>query len=238
MPMRPLQFLKSMLDMFFAAAALLLLAPVLLLCAVLNLVLNGRPIMYHSRRHVGVDRAIHIPKFRTMVKDATSDKYQLEARFMRKGFLDIPLGCEVYTPFGRVLERLQIVEVPQFLCVLKGEMSIIGNRPLPAANLEYLKAMPGWEQRFDSPAGITGIAQVVGKLALQPKERLRLEGLYSDVYQNGNVLKLDCLIALLTIRVVLFAKGTPLDVAENYLQSCLPRAVLDARAKAQTENLV
>jgi lipopolysaccharide/colanic/teichoic acid biosynthesis glycosyltransferase len=235
MSLSPGQGVKRVADRIFSAVALLLMSPVLLVCAILNLILNGRPVFYASDRHVQVDKAIRIPKFRSMVRDAKDGKHQLEARFMRNGFLDIPLSCEVYTPFGRILERLQIVEVPQFLCVLKGEMSIIGNRPLPASNVQLLKVFPGWEKRFNSPAGITGISQIVGKLNLEPVERLRLEGRYSEIYQNGNVLKCDLLIAWFTLRVVFQAKGITLETAESFLDSCLPKEYLEGLAVQRSE---
>ena len=221
------QKMKRAVDLFISCTALIILSPLLLICAIVNRILNGSPAFYISHRHVSTKRQIRIPKFRTMVKDACSEKYQLEARFMRNGFLDIPLKCEVYTGFGRMLERVQIVEIPQFLCVLRGDLSIIGNRPLPSRNLELLKIFPGWEKRFDSPSGITGISQIVGKLDLSPEERLRLECLYSEVYKNGNLLKCDLMIALFTIKVIIVAKGIPMGKAENFLLSCLPSMVPD-----------
>ena len=82
-------------------------------------------------------KEIQIIKFRTMVKDAKSKKYGLEKKYMVKGYLDIPLEAEVYTPIGRFLEKTQLVEVPQVLHVLSGKISFIGNRPLPQKNIEY-----------------------------------------------------------------------------------------------------
>lgn len=91
---------------------------------------------------------------------------------MVNGYLDIPLTCEVFTRIGRLIERTQIVEVPQLLNVIAGEMSLIGNRPLTHDNIQLLKRNENWEKRFTSPAGITGIAQVIGKLNLEPAQRL------------------------------------------------------------------
>ena len=144
---------------------------------------------------------------------------------MRDGYLDIPLTCEVYTPVGRILERLQIVELPQLMNVVLDGMSIVGNRPLPKENVDLLaQHNPEWEKRFKSPAGITGISQVVGKLNLTPDERLRLEGLYSKVYQQGNIIKCDLLILWYTAAGVLLRnEGITLRRAETILRSCLPR---------------
>ena len=162
-----------------------------------------------------------ILKFRTMVKDATSSKYRLRERFMRDGYLDIPLDCEVYTPIGRFLERTQLVEVLQFLNILFHGMSLIGNRPLPSENIELLKNFRGWEGRFDSPAGLSGLSQVVGKLNQTPEERLELECLYSSVYKSksGNILLCDLFIVYYTIRLLLFGKPLPIDAAKRLIMT-------------------
>jgi len=205
--------IKAFVDVVLAASILVVSLPVLALVALLILMLEGRPVIYVSRRQVSVDRTIPVYKFRTMVRDATSRKYRLKERFMRDGFLDIPRSCEVYTPIGRVLERLQIVELPQMVNVLFHGMSLIGNRPLPYENVRLLRKFEGWKERFDSPAGITGIAQVVGRLELTPAQRLELERAYSKVYLEGNVLRCDLKIFFYTLYVILFSKGISLEKA-------------------------
>lgn len=220
--MRLQQALKRGIDILGAALLLLILSPALLLVCVLILVFEGRPLFYRSTRMTSTTKGTSILKFRTMVKDAKSDKYRLKERFMRDGYLDIPLSCEVYTGIGRLLERTQIVEIPQLWSIIFDGMSFIGNRPLPAENINELKKFSGWEKRFDSPAGISGISQIVGKLSLQPAERLSLEANYSTVYQHGNVLKCDFFITLYTLRLIALGKGLPLEKAQCMLASCLP----------------
>jgi len=215
--------LKRSFDILVTAVLMLIFAPVFLCAAVLLLLTEGRPIFYISTRYIGLNRPVRVIKFRTMVRDARSPKYELKERFMRDGYLDIPLDCEVYTPVGRILERLQIVELPQLLNVLIDGMSLVGNRPLPKENVELLAQFPGWEKRFESPGGITGISQVVGKLNLTPAKRLRLESLYSKVYQEGNVFRCDCLIIWhTTAGVLLRNEGITLERSEALLLSCLP----------------
>ena len=97
-------------------------------------------------------------------------------------------------------------------------MSLIGNRPLPKRNVEMLKKFSGWEGRFNSPAGLTGIAQVVGKLNIQPQERIELEDLYSKAYLNGNVLRLDSVILFCTFKFILFSKPLRIDDARRLLK--------------------
>lgn len=216
---------KRLVDVLFSALLLIILAPVLLAVSILILILEGRPVFYKSRRHIDVHKTVTIYKFRTMVKDAKSSRYDLHRRFMRAGYLDIPLSCEVFTPIGRFMERTQIVEAPQLINVIAGQMSLIGNRPLPAENVELLKAHDRWQCRFDSPAGISGIAQVVGKLNLAPAERLAFEASYSNVYRNGNILKCDWLIFLHTLRTVVSAGSLRPERAHRLLNSALTSSV-------------
>jgi lipopolysaccharide/colanic/teichoic acid biosynthesis glycosyltransferase len=215
--------IKRLFDVLIAAPLLLMALPVMFCAAICVLVTEGRPIFYLSTRYMGLHRSIRVLKFRTMVRDATSPRHKLNERFMRDGYLDIPVNCEIYTPVGRILERLQIVELPQLINVLVHGMSLVGNRPLPKENLELLAKFPIWENRFDSPAGITGIAQIVGKLNLMPAQRLRLESLYSKVYLKGNIFKCDLFIIWHTmVAVLLQNKGITFDRAETFLLSCLP----------------
>ncbi|MDD5240760.1 MAG: sugar transferase [Sulfuricella sp.] len=210
--------LKRILDVTVAFLLLILISPLLVLVGLLILVFEGWPIFYISKRFVSRNRSISIYKFRTMVKDAKSPKYRLNERFMRDGYLDIPLDCEVYTPIGRLLEKTQLVEILQLFNIIFHGVSLIGNRPLPKENLELLKKFEGWEERFDSPAGITGITQVVGKMQQQPEERIELERLYSSLYRNGNVLKCDFLIAWHTVRMVLFRKPLSIKAARQLMR--------------------
>lgn len=212
---------KRAIDVAASILLLLILAPILAISALAILVLEGRPIFYISRRHITIDRAISIIKFRTMVLDAKSEKYDLHGRFMRDGYLDIPVDCEVYTRIGRILEKSQLVETLQLFNVLLHDMSLIGNRPLPSVNVDELKKFEGWQERFASPAGITGVSQVVGKLNQQPIERLELEGLYSKVYNEGNVIKCDFFVAYYTVRLVLLGKPLSIEKARELLNRCL-----------------
>ena len=217
------QLIKRIIDLTISLLVLTIFAPIIILFSLLILVLEGRPILYRSKRYISANEKIFTYKFRSMVKNATDPKYKLKERFMRDGFLDIPVDCEVYTPIGRILEKTQMVEILQVFNVIIDKMSLIGNRPLPFDNLVLLKKHKNWTKRFDSPAGMTGISQVVGKLNLIPEERLELEGLYSEVYENGSILKCDILIICYTIRLILLKKETSIDSAFDLLNSCLQR---------------
>ena len=204
-------FFKKIIDMIFSIILLVILFPILLLSAIFILISTGRPIFYVSKRRICPNKLIKINKFRTMVQDANSAKYQLKENFMVGGFLDIPITSEVYTPIGRLLERFQIVELPQLFNILFNGMSFVGNRPLPEDNIKLLSKHKNWDRRFESPSGITGIAQVVGKIYLNPSERLTLESMYSEVYNSptGNILVCDVIIAYYTLRLII--TGRPLN---------------------------
>ena len=221
--MRPTvgQALKRALDIALTLAILPMVVPLLLLVTLIALLGQGRPLFYISSRYVAVGRSISIYKFRSMVLDARSPKYRLQERFMRDGYLDIPIDCDVYTPFGRFLERSQIVELPQILHVLFQGMSWVGNRALPEANVRLLSQFPGWEERFDSPCGLTGVSQVVGKMNLTPIQRITLECLYSRVYKTGKLLQCDLFIILATVRLIVVDRCMSYEEAVALLKRCL-----------------
>ena len=163
-----------------------------------------------------------------MVKDAKSPKWELEKKYMKDGYLDIPISSEVYTPFGRILEKTQLVEILQVFHVLFSHMSFVGNRPLPKSNVDLLKnKFPDtWQNRFKSPAGMTGITQVAGKFNLTSEQRLELESLYSKVYREGNVLKADAYIFFSTIILLLLRDASAYrsyESAKNVLSACLKK---------------
>lgn len=210
-------FAKRATDILVSIILLSMLFPIFILVSALIFVLEGYPIFYISRRYISLDRYVSILKFRTMVKDATSPKYRLRERFMRDGYLDIPLDCEVYTPIGRFLERTQLVETLQLFNILFHGMSLIGNRPLPRENIELLRKFKGWEGRFESPAGLSGLSQIVGKLNQSPSERLELECLYSGLYKSkrGNIFLCDLFIFYFTARLLLTGKYLSIEQARR-----------------------
>jgi len=224
--MKIFRFIKRIEDLLFSFIIIIIFFPILIPVAIISIFMQGFPVFYKSKRVVGLNKKITILKFRTMIKDATSEKYQLEKKFMKSGYLDIPLTSEVYTPMGRFLEKTQFVELPQVLNILFGSLSFVGNRPLPEKNVELLQYNfpENWEQRFGAPCGMTGISQVVGKFKLSPKKRLELESLYSKVYMNGNILKADAYIFFSTIILLLLKDAVAYrsyDSAKKMLLSCL-----------------
>lgn len=208
---------KRWFDVFvtlFAAAAWV---PVLVLTATALALLQGLPVFYISERRVGAGTA-RVPKFRTMVRDA-------ERRFNRDTipvhgdvrFLNIPLSSPLYTRAGRVVERFALTELPQLWLVLKGTMSLVGNRPLPENVMRPLReAWPDAEDRFLTPAGMTGPVQLVGREVLSDRDRLSLEASYCRIAEQHRTWRLDFLILLYTVLLALHLRKafTPDGVKE------------------------
>lgn len=220
------RIIKKVEDIVFSLSTLIVFLPIIIIIIILSFFIQGRPIFYVSERLVGLQKKIRIVKFRTMVKDALDPKWKLEEKYMKDGYLDVPISSKVYTPFGRLLEKTQLVEILQVFHVLFNRMSFVGNRPLPEKNVELLKKKfpDTWQERFNSPAGMTGITQVAGKFNLTSEQRLELESLYSKVYQEGNILKADAYIFFSTIILLLLKDASAYrsyDSAKNVLTACL-----------------
>ncbi|GAB6187876.1 sugar transferase [Thermopirellula anaerolimosa] len=156
---------KRLLDIVGAATGLCLLAPLLLIIAVLVRRDLGRPVLFRQVRPGRGGRPFTMYKFRTM-----RDVCDAEGR---------PLpDAERLTPLGRLLRRFSLDELPELWNVLRGDMSLVGPRPLL---MEYLpRYTPEQARRHDVRPGITGLAQVLGRNALPFSQRLALDVQYVD----------------------------------------------------------
>ena len=180
-------FGKRLLDLAVTIPALVLLAPVLALVTLLVRLKLGAPVLFRQERAGRHGRPFTLIKFRTMT-DARDEQGELLA------------DAERLTPFGRFLRRASLDELPQLVNVLRGEMSLVGPRPLyPAYLAQYT---PEQNRRHDVPPGITGLAQVRGRNASLFSERLRHDVEYVDTLS----LWLDCRILLRTVYLVGFGK--------------------------------
>lgn len=171
--------MKRLFDTAAAAVLILLLSPVMLLVGALVLARLGRPVLFVQERPGLHMIPFRMLKFRTM-SDERDDRGE-------------PLPDQLrLTPFGSVLRRLSLDELPQLFNVLKGDMSLVGPRPLLTRYLPYYSERE--RLRFRVRPGITGLAQISGRNDLPWPERLSLD---ADYVERRSFL-LDLRILLLT----------------------------------------
>jgi O-antigen biosynthesis protein WbqP len=179
------------MDAALAGCALLLLAPIMVLLWLLVFVTSGGPGLFWSER-VGRDgRIFWMPKFRTMSEGAPLSPREVLA------------GAEAHiTPAGAWLRRSSLDELPQLWCILKGDMSIIGPRPL-LPNDPGVKARRYFSDAISARPGLSGLAQVVGRNAVSPRRKARLDAFYA----RHSSFSLDLQIFWRTAGIVLTSRG-------------------------------
>jgi sugar transferase EpsL len=180
--------LKRALDVMFAALALLILSPVLLLLLILVRILVGAPVIFRQQRPGFREKPFDLYKFRTMTdaRDASGNLLADAARLTR---------------FGRLLRLLSLDELPELFNILRGDMSFVGPRPLLMAYLPLYS--PEQHRRHNVPPGLTGWAQVHGRNALDWPSRFALDLWYVDHWS----LWLDFRIVLMTLWKVVSREG-------------------------------
>ena len=176
--------LKRLLDVLLVCLALLLLWPVMLITALLVRVLLGGPVLFKQPRPGRNDRVFNMIKFRSMTNETDTNGQLLpdEVRL---------------TSFGRFLRRSSLDELPGLLNVLRGDMSLVGPRPLLVEYLPLYNAEQ--KRRHNVRPGITGWAQVNGRNNLSWEDKFTLDVWY---VQNRSV-ALDIKILFLTVLKVL-----------------------------------
>lgn len=198
---------KLTFDVAITLLTAVLWVPALLLCSLGIWLLEGRPILYVSRRRVFERRTIRLFKLRTMVRDAERVANRSTVPMDGTRFLNIPTDSPLYTPIGRFIERFHFTELPQLLHVLRGQMSVVGNRPLPENVIAALReAYPNAEDRFRVRCGLTGPTQLIGREELGDDERLMLEIAYCHAVRRAYSMRLDFLVLLYTVLIALDLK--------------------------------
>ncbi len=172
---------KRIFDIVSATGALLFLSPVLILIAILIKLTSKGPILYSSKRAGTNYKVFDFLKFRSMVVDADQKLKELahlnqyDEKSKGPSFTKISNDPRV-TSIGRIIRKTSLDELPQLINVLRGDMSIIGNRPLPLYEAEQLTTDLN-SRRFIAPAGLTGLWQVSkrGKKDMSVQERIDLD---------------------------------------------------------------
>ncbi|HET7424039.1 MAG TPA: sugar transferase [Gemmatimonadales bacterium] len=195
-------WLKRGIDIVGAVVALVLTAPIMLLAALAVALTSPGPVLFTQERYGYSRRRFRMYKFRTMVLDAESMMPGLERLNEAQGPL-FKIGRDPrVTVVGRILRRTSIDELPQLINVLRGDMSLVGPRPL---SLRDVYRLPEAElaRRFSVPQGLTGMWQVQGRSQLDYRQWVSYDLKYVDHWS----LLLDLRILLRTIPAVLRGDG-------------------------------
>ncbi|GAB4102267.1 exopolysaccharide biosynthesis polyprenyl glycosylphosphotransferase [Micromonospora taraxaci] len=187
--------IKRASDILFAAIALILLSPVLLLCTIATFIDGGRGIFFYQERIGRYGKPFKVIKFRSMrpVNEQESQTNWSIANDRRVG------------PIGRFMRRTSLDELPQLWNILRGDMSVVGPRPERPYFVEKFSAeYPNYASRHRVPVGLTGLAQVSGLRGDTPiSDRARFDNYYIENWS----LWLDVKVVLRTVSEVFRAGG-------------------------------
>ena len=188
--------IKRATDIVLSAAALIVLSPVMLAVAAAIKISDGGDVFYRQTRLTKNGRRFRIIKFRSMKMNAEKDGV---AR-LSTGEAD-----DRITPVGRVIRKVRLDEVPQFINVLIGDMSLVGPRPeRPEIAAQYEKEIPEFSLRLQAKAGLTGYAQVHGKYNTTPYVKLLMD-LY---YLAKPSIAMDLQLMMATVKILFVREST------------------------------
>ncbi|TSD66550.1 sugar transferase [Inquilinus sp. KBS0705] len=183
---------KRFLDLFISGTMLFFLWPLFLIIAIAVKLDSKGPVFYKSKRVGTGYKVFDFYKFRSMRTDAdqllaqmavTNNQYAVEEEGTTKSaFVKIKNDPRV-TKLGNFLRNSSLDELPQLFNILRGDMSVVGNRPLPVYEAEMLTSNE-WSMRFLGPAGLTGLWQISkrGKEDMSERERKKLDNFYAQKY--------------------------------------------------------
>ena len=197
---RSSRFLKRSLDILVSGAASLVLLPLLPVVAVAIKLDSPGPVFFVQDRIGRNGRRFRLFKLRTMVVNAEARAAELRARSGHDAWLLLDHDPRV-TRLGRFLRHTSVDELPQLWNVLRGEMSLVGPRPMPPDTHEHIKR---WgRRRLDLTPGITGLWQVLGRTSIPFEEMLKLDYMYVTSWTLWG----DIRLLIRTVSVVLARRG-------------------------------
>jgi len=199
---------KRIFDIAGSIVGLIVTAPLLLAAAIAIVAEDGFPVFFRQKRSLAKGKQqIEVIKFRSMKKDTEHFHAELLKKNKTSGGLLFVEDDPRITRVGRILRRFSIDELPQLFKVLKGEMSLVGPRPLDLRDLENIapeNTIGGfYELRSRAKPGMSGLWQISGRRELSFKEMVLLD-LY---YIENQSITFDLEILFATLPVVLFGKG-------------------------------
>ncbi len=182
------RYAKRPLDFVLSLLAVMILSPVFLVIAILVRIKHGSPVLFTQDRPGRGEKIFRMYKFRSM-SNARDENGKL-----------LP-DCERLTRFGRILRATSLDELPELINIIKGDMSIVGPRPLAVSYLPYYNKAE--RRRHDVRPGLTGLAQTSGRNSLSWAEKFRLD----QVYVARITFLGDVKILLTTVKKVLVRDG-------------------------------
>lgn len=192
--------IKRSFDLATAAAILLVAALPMLAISIAIVIDSGRPVLFKQRRVGRGGRRFRIYKFRTMCADAEARRAEVMQRSSDPRTVNVERDPRV-TRFGRLLRRTSLDELPQLFNVIRGEMSMVGPRPLPEVED---RTIGGYARgRLDLTPGITGLWQVLGRNVIPFDEMVKIDYMYVTNWS----LWLDMRLMLQTLPAVLRRQG-------------------------------
>ncbi|EMF0480967.1 sugar transferase [Enterococcus faecium] len=182
------KYFKRGLDVLLSGIGLIVLSPVMLIVAILVRIKLGSPVIFKQQRPGLNEKIFSMYKFRTMTdeRDSAGNLLSDEIRL---------------TKFGKLLRATSLDELPELINIFKGDMSIVGPRPLLVEYLELYNAEQ--KRRHLVRPGLTGLAQINGRNAISWTEKFQLDCEYVDSVS----FKQDIIIFFLTIKKVLVKEG-------------------------------
>lgn len=196
-------FMKRAMDVLLSILILTAVSPIIALAALAIYLTSGRPVVFVQQRYGYNGRIFHLFKFRTMVKNADALQEELRTKNERDGAAFKMKNDPRVTPLGRFLRKTSIDELPQLFNVLKGEMSLVGPRPLPLADYRRMNKT-SHRRRLSVLPGITGPWQISGRDQISFEDWMQMDLDYIDNWR----LLTDIKIILMTVPTVLFARGS------------------------------
>lgn len=186
--------IKRTLDIVVSLVAILLTLPIMLVSAAIIRITDGGPALFKQERVTIGNRKFYVYKFRSMIMNAEK---------LTGAVLATEKDPRI-TSFGRFIRTTRIDELPQLFNVLLGDMSLVGPRPeRPVFIDEFVKDIPDFKYRVAVKAGLTGLAQVMGKYTTTPENKIK----YDLLYIRKASLLYDMKIMMQTIKI-LFMKSS------------------------------
>ena len=189
------KLVKRFMDIVISLVMLVITSPFMLVTAVAIKLYDGGPVFFRQKRCTINGREFYIHKFRSMIVNAEKEGEVIPATD----------DDERITPVGKVIRKTRLDELPQFIDILKGDMSVVGPRPERVEHVEmYPRDIPEFSYRLKVKGGLTGYAQIYGKYNTTAYDKLKLDLMYIQNYS----LLLDLKLIIMTVKIIFVKEST------------------------------